>query len=750
MTTAPDQPQQPTNDGASAPPAQAPGGIPGMGGPSPEEQWLASRIQLRSELRLDLRNEHEGLFVVIEDPVRNRFFSVGSREYEFLSSLDGERSVGEIVDGWTGKGEMNNELAVKICQWATNSNLVHGGDMNSSSRLERQSDALERQKWMGILNPISMKFKLFNPDKMLAAITPALGWAFSKTVFVLWLLSAAFAMSLLYSNWSRFSAASIGIFADYKWLWMLVIWVLLKIIHEIAHGVACKRYGGTVNEAGVLLLLFTPMAFVNVTSSWRFANRFHRIVVAAAGMYVELFISFLAIIVWAKSPDGVLADICYNIFIMASVTTILFNANPLMRFDGYYMLADSLGVTNMYTKGTKLFGDKLKSLFFGVPPTPNVCPQHEKRISLAYGTFAFFWKILISISLIIGASVLFYGAGKLLAIFGVALFFGMPILAQYRQLYGAQAAVKPKLARVVLSSCVVAAIVCGMFFLLRAPATKSAAALVQFKNDTPLRAETDGFVDELLVTDGQAVEKGQPIVRLRNPEIDLEIVRLESEAEAAKIQARIYKQSNDMSLSLTELEKLDGIKKQLAEKRVQAKSLEIVAPFDGFVFQRNLDTKIGSFAKQGDTLVNMAQKQTKEIVVSIDQRDWESLKGKEGSEMRVVLKSLPVFKAKITRIDPRATDVPIHASMCAAAGGPLAIVPGTASDDDEQPDHRLLTPHFTADLQLDAATSEKLKAGQRGRAFFQTRRQSLGSYLFLAAEDWLRNKIDMASQMSAF
>ena len=660
MTTA--SPNEPSNGPSQQPPAPAPaeaapsgmpGMPPGMGGPSPEEQWLGSRIQLRSELRLDLRNEHDGLFVVIEDPVRNKFFSVGQREYEFLSSLNGEQTVGEIVEGWSGTGELNNELAIKIAQWATNSNLVHGGDMNSTSRLERQSDALQRQKWMGILNPISMKFKLFNPDSFLGAITPSFGWAFSKAMFLVWILVAGYAMSLLYSNWARFSEASIGIFADYKWLWMLVIWLFLKIIHEMAHGVACKRYGGTVTEAGVLLLLFTPMAFVNVTSSWRFSNRFHRIVVAAAGMYVELFISFVALIIWANSPTGVVADICYNIFIMASVTTILFNANPLMRFDGYFILADTLGVPNLYTKGTKLFGDKLKCLFFGVPPTPSLCPQHEKPVAFAYGTLAFFWKILISISLVIGASVLFYGAGKLLAILGVVMFFGMPILAQYRQLYG-PGAVKPKLPRVAISLCVVAAIASGMFFILKAPATKSAAAIVQFKDETPIRAETSGFVDALLVTDGQPVTKGQAMVQLRNPEIDIEIVRLESEAKTATIQARIYKQNGEMSLSLSELERLAGIEKQLLEKQTQAAAMKIVAPFDGFVFQRNLDMKIGTFAKQGDTLLNMAQKQTKEIVVSIDQREWESLKEKEGSEMRVAIKSIPVFVARISRIDPRA------------------------------------------------------------------------------------------------
>lgn len=715
-----------------------------------EAKWLASTVKLRPELRTDVRNEHEGLYIVIEDPVRNKFYSVGHKEYRFLSSLNGVATVEDIVTSWNGDEPIDNRAAVKICQWALQSNLIVGDELDATARVEKQSEAIQRQQLMAKFNPISIKFKLFNPNRILSRLTPRCSWFFTKTFFTAWCITGVWGASCAFENWERLTNSSVGILSDLRWIWLLIVWAVLKVVHEAAHGVACKKYGGEVNEAGVLLLLFTPMAYVNVTTSWRFSNRWHRIVVAAAGMYIELFISFVALIVWASVSDGIISDICYNIFFMSSVTTLLFNANPLMRFDGYYILADTLNVTNLYTKGTKLFGDRLRSLFFGVPTTPNICPQSEYRTVAIYGVMAFFWKITISVGLIIGASVLFYGLGKILGIIGAVLFFGLPIWNQLKQLYGPNAAVRPSSRRVAVSSAVVALGVFSLFFILKAPATKSAPAIVMFKDEVLIRAESEGFIEEIAVADGESVNKGQTLIVLRNPQIHLEIEKLQHEAKAAEIQARVHQQSGELAYAQAEREKIDGIAKQLFEKNEQASALIVKAPFDGFVFHRNLDSKLGSFAKLGDTLVSMAEKRTKEVVVAIEQRDWESFKGKTSKSMRVAIKSIPVFESKINRIDGRASDSPKHPSLCANAGGPLAIKTATGDQENNESGFLLLTPHFNVDLEISPKISAKLMSGQRGRAFFETQRKSLGGFMYVAVEDWLRNKIELATQTATF
>ena len=311
--------------------------------PNPDEVWLQAVLELRKELRFEPRSQAGSSFVLVEDPVRNKFFQIGEREYSIAASLDGKRTVAEIAQGLEG---IDDEFATRVSQWLVQSNLAFNGAMDSSKRINSQVASAEKAKMMGKLNPASFKVKLFNPTRVLDRIFPVAKWFFSKGFFVLWCIVGIIALRTIYGSWDQMGQASAGILSGGRWVWMVGLWLLLKAVHEGAHGIACRKYGGEVPEAGVLILLFTPMPYVNVTSMWRFANRWQRIVVSAAGMYFELFVSFVAILIW-KHCDGMVSSLAFDLFIMASVTTVLFNANPLMRFDGYFILSDPVSYTHL-------------------------------------------------------------------------------------------------------------------------------------------------------------------------------------------------------------------------------------------------------------------------------------------------------------------------------------------------------------------------------------------------------------------
>lgn len=741
---------------------------PEMSAPAAEnDPLLDGPLVLRAELKFDARDHEAQSFVVIEDPVRSKYFQVGAKEYRFLASLDGVKTPRDIINELNAAHARESidedsvarqqasdapydEHAVRmVCQWLIQSNLGFAPGMDNAKRLNQQATAMKRAKLIGLINPISFKFKLFNPNRLLAMAQPLMQWMFSRWFFVVWLAVGLWACFELVNHWEQLGAASTGILAGSSWIWLLATWFLLKVIHEAAHGIACRRYGGEVPEAGVLLLLFTPMAYVNVTSMWRFSNPWHRMVVSAAGMYAELFISFIALILWTRT-DGLIANVAFNVFLMSSVTTVLFNANPLMRFDGYFLLSDLLAIPNLYTKGTKWFGDRLQHLLLGTPKTTNLCSSKELTAVAIYGSLAFFWKISISISLIIGAGVLFHGAGLMLSAFGVALWFGLPIFKQLKLLFGPEAKLTPSGPRMAVSAVALAATVTGMFGVLKAPATKSSPAIVQFAEETILRAQASGFIREVLVQDGEAVRAGDRLIVLDNPTLVNEVVELERLANEALIQSRIYQQQHEIALSQTELKKHQELTEQLNEKRAEAAGLQVTAPFDGFVFKRQLGNRVGSFAKRGDELLTVAQQRTKEVVVSIDQRDLESIQGNEGEDLRVALPGLTVFRSKLLRVNPRASLQPTHPSLCAHAGGVLPVRPAQTSDEQDGPRFELLAPRFNVVLELDEESSERVQSGQRGRAFFATCQQSLGSYLFLASKDWLETKIEIATQTAAF
>ena len=280
-----------------------------------------------------------------------------------------------------------------------------------------------------------------------------------------------------------------------------------------------------------------------------------------------------------------------------------------------------------------------------------------------YGSLAFFWKILICFSLIIGASVLFYGAGLILAAIGVVLWFVVPIANQIRGLFGSNAAHPVNRRRLAISLGLTTVVAFSMFSVLKAPATKSAPALVQFSDEQILRADADGFVREILVENGQAVEKNQPLIVLENPQLELEVLELKAMAHEALIESRIHAKSDELAMSQAAIEKHESLKSQLTEKQQQMNSLTLRAPFNGFVYQRNLDQRIGSYADRGDPLLSIAHAETKEVVVSIDQRDLESIKENEGSCLRVVFPGMPVFESELVKINPRASADLQHPSL---------------------------------------------------------------------------------------
>ena len=716
--------------------------------------WLESKLTLRSELKFDTRWEGDTPVVVIEDPVRSKYFQIGEKEYRFIGLIDGQRTARDIIDLLTTSKEFPNkrvatELAIEVSQWLVQTNLTYGKDLDNGQRLNDQSDKINRQKIMAWINPISCKFRIFNPNQLLAKAQPCFQWVFSIWFFIVWCVTGLYATVQLYQHWDQFSIASTGILAGFSWFWLLVIWVLLKLIHELAHGITCRKYGGEVPEAGILFILFTPMAYVNVTSMWRFTNRWHRMAVSSAGMYVELFISFIAVITWTKT-SGVTADIAFNVFIMSSLTTILFNANPLMRFDGYFLLSDLLNIPNLYSKGTKWFGDRTLSLLFGLPTTANLCKSKELRKVAIYGCLAFFWKISISLSLIIGAGVLFDGLGLIFSMLGVTLWFGVPIYRTLKLLFLQNSQRSISLLRTALSLGILTSLGILLFTTLKAPAIKSAPAIVQFSEETNLRTDTAGFIQNILVNDGQRVQKGQLLVVLENPEVRNEANELSRMIEESEIQYRIYRKQNEKSLALAEQTKQKELKEQLEEKAKAVSGLKISAPFDGFIFQRNLTNRLGSFVHRGDEILTIAPFNTKEVVVSIDQSDLESIHKNVGNPIKIIMPGLPLFQSKLSRINPRASTIATHPSLCAHADGPLPVRPINSDTNTQAPDFELLSPRFNAFIELKETQSSRLRSGQRGRAIFSTVEQSLGDYFYVAASEWLEEKIRFATQSAAF
>ena len=621
-----------------------------------DKSALSAVLTVRSDLRFEVGLEAGHQYIAVEDPVRQKFFRVGEPEYEVIVLLDGQRTGQQVVDQLVASGIELAQAQVRVeqvAEWLIQQNLAVSDKQDNAARLNLQAQRLDRSKKLAWLNPISIRIPLFNPNNLLDRLAVLGSVLFSTWFFVGWLLIVAMAAVVAVGRWAEFSGSMRGILSGSGWIWLLALWLVLKIVHELAHGLACKRYGGEVPQAGVLLLLFTPLAFVDVTSMWRFQNRWRRMVVSAAGMYVELLIAAVAILVWANST-GQVADFSFQLALMASVTTLLFNANPLMRFDGYFLLSDLIAIPNLYQRGSNWLSAACSKLLLGKPARAG-SRNHETWSVKVYGLLAFVWRILICVGLILGASVLFQGAGFLLSLIGALFWIGLPVWKHCKRIATDVSAGVVSWKRLSFVGSVAIAMLFGLFYIISAPGTRSAPALVKFADQRTLRAEADGFVDEVLVASGQLVHAGQPLIRLSNPEIENEAFELEKKLAESKIQARIYLNQREHALAQAESENVKQLQRQLEEKRQQVNGLTLVSPADGIVFDRNLKHRPGQFVNCGDALLEFADSHRKQLVAFVDQRDFDERYWQSGTNVRALFPGHRVTQCVTSSIHPRAT-----------------------------------------------------------------------------------------------
>ena len=709
--------------------------------------WLDRSPALRNELNIELRHLSDRLVAVIEDPLRSRFFQIGYREYQFIMLLKGERTVSEITETMqTDRGyqDFDPHMANKICDWLSSIHLLDSPNLNQTQHLRKAAQAKANQSLLSALNPISFRINLLNPDRGLKKVTPLAKHLFSRWMFFIWLLLGGYACSIVVGDYDRFCNSSVGFWAADRWIWLVAIWAVLKLLHETAHGVACQKYGGEVPEAGVLLILFAPLAFVNVTSSWRFSSRWQRMVVAAAGMYIELLIAFLAVIVWAYFSSPWITDLCYQIVIMAGISTLLFNANPLLRFDGYYLLSDGLGIVNLYGKGAAWFGDRIRHFAFGFPLDHALCGKRELPFVAAYGLCAFIWRVLLSLSLLLVASTLLGGIGLILALVAGIFWVWFPL----KRFLGKVliSATKTPINRVRLS-CVTTGFITLLlicFYGVKAPEISRAPAIVQFHDERIIRAAANGFIRELRVQNGETVKSGQRLLVIENPDLKHELDSLRQAREVANIQARIHGHKNEISLQQAELANIQSLDEQISEMETKVSQLQIVAPFDGVVFRRGLANLDGSYVNQGDAIMHFADPQKKQVLMSIDEEHFNAVEINIDAPVRFLFPGFDLVQSSINSLEPQASDIPIDPSMIALSGGPLAVQQSENPDPESTgEDFRLVRPQFVGKSELQPAISKRLKAGQLGTAFLYGRRVSLGGYFVLHFQNWIRTTLNV-------
>lgn len=707
------------------------------------------QLALRRDLTFTPQSFSGQSFIVIEDALNSKFHRVGVREYAFLSLLDGNISISDalrITASATPGEALSEHEAAAICKWLIDTELAHTAE---SARPERLAGAAQEAagRWLSRhWNPVSIQAPLVNPDRFFAAVTPWLAWLFSRGAGLAWGALALVAAYQAVIQWPRLESSLSNVFVAENWLWLGLCWLLLKVLHETAHGVVCKIYGGTIRMAGLMFVLLAPIAYVDVTSAWRFRSKWQRMHVAAAGIYVETFVAALALLVWSRQTPGVTSHVCLNLAVMASATTLLFNANPLMRFDGYYILSDLLELPNLYPSSQQWLAGWFRKNLLGLSAGAPTWPSRWGVFIRCYAWAVLIWRIVVCAGMIAAAATMFHGAGIVLAGCGIVSWIGIPAWRLIGQLFPGKSWQRPSWRRVSIVGGLVAGLV-ALLFIVPWPGARVAPAVVEYAPLVNVRAGASGFVKEVRVKDRQWVERDDVLAILENKELEFELADLQLALNQSELLRRANVSKQKLADSQAEEEKAAALVKRIAEKETQVAQLVVRASKGGQIVGRNLDQLVGTYLKEGDQLLMLGDESRKELQVSVEQNDLDAFAGRVGEIVHVRVPGGDELSAPLSKLEPRASFHPKQLSLCAFAGGPVAVrraedqKTGAQSGDRQLEEFEFLTPRFNGVVELTAEQSQTSHCGQLAYVSFRPGRESVGSHLFYEVARWFREKM---------
>jgi len=680
-------------------------------------------------------------YVIYKNPISLAFFRLPQAHAEAAALFDGRTRMVDLLGPlaassryWRAlsRDQALAELAVLSSQLGQAGLLrVKGSDASERGkrlRAFKKSRGFE----MAVGHVLFFRKSLFDPDRLLNRLRPRVSWIYRPAVLAA--VAVFVLLSLLAALWNfdQFVAQSANFFtlSNLGLTWLL--FMVVKVLHEFGHGLTAKRLGAEVHEMGFMFILFTPYLFCNVSDVWR-AGKAARVATGAAGIVVELCIASVAVWLWLFTQPGLFHQMCFNTIVLCSISTLLFNGNPLMKFDGYYILSDVLEIPNLRAKSNAwVTGWAQKNLLGMTPPRP-AAPHEASPLFGVYAVAAYLygWFIMFSISIMIFDLLKPYGLEFLSRTYvGLFLFvsLALPLYRLGRSVrdtadFRGALARRGRLALVALAALVAAAVYAPWTEVIKRSAALEHGRVVQVSASAP------GLLAEVMVREGQVVEDGQLLGRLVNPELESQLATLKLQKESLLVRSRaLTADASELArLSLpVAARQVREVEEEITGLEHKVASLELRAPRAGIVRTPRPEELAGRYFAARQPVLEVGGGDKPRLLIALDEQ--QARKVRPGQAVRVIFTGLPgeVFEGVIISA-PSAPAASFSApSMANLAGGDVPSEHGSAPGA-IQPS----MAHYEAEatVEIPATKIPLLRAQSSGQARIEVRRTTLAARL---------------------
>jgi putative peptide zinc metalloprotease protein len=660
----------------------------------------ARKPKLRSHARL-YRHRYRGeIWYLLQDPASTRVHRFSPSARLIIALMDGKRSIAElweIANKHLGEDAPTQDEVIQLLGQLHSADLLESDVTPDVAELFARGEREERARFFRTYaNPMALRIPLWDPDAVLNSCQGLIGLIWSRWGGLLWLAVVLPALLLVPSHWPELSHnLSDRVLAVDNLLSLYLVFPAIKALHELGHATATKAGGGEVHDMGIVLLVLLPVPYVEASAASVFKSKYQRALVGAAGVAVELFVAAIVFYFWLLIEPGIVRAILFNVMLIAGVSTLLFNGNPLLRYDAYYILADLIEIPNLAARSTRYWGYLIERYLLGVLESePPNATFGEKTWFVCYGFLSTIYRMMVTIAIAIFIAGRFFVVGVILALWAIGAMAVFPVFKAVKHLAGSPRLHKHRSRAITIATALVLGLT-GFIFLVPMPYHSHAEGVVWLPEQAMVRAGANGYFQDFLIEPGAAVVKGQALAKSIDPALDAQlrqssakVTELEAEYAANFVQDRTKAQIvND---------RLDAERARLARSQERTDALVTRANTDGVFVVSQMGDMPGRYYRKGELLGYVMGRTAPLARVVVSQDAVDSVRTTtDRIRLRLVHQPGVVMKGRMLREVPGGEEQLPSSALAAEGGGEIA------TDPRETKSPKALQRMFQFDVEID-------------------------------------------------